>query len=569
MTLRAFHLAQTLYHQPLRVLQLPLLGPIILLMLGSLVGLAVSYDLSLSLPFALSVWGSALLYLALVWWCATPARVRLAAQVIVTVASAGALGLLLQYRHLGFEPKLRLITQIGRFTSAPFPALLPIAVQQNVAAAFLEGALPLAVGVGWSERGFWRYGGWGCAILLGAGVLLTVSRGAILALLICTGIAALAWMARRKPQIVSGGLVGAGLVLLVSLALLISTPLHELHQVQSLLERAQDRAILYRNSLHLALDMPFTGIGIGDTFAMMYSRYVLLINYRYLTYAHNLLLSIWLAQGLLGLLGFVGVLSGTARRMWRAGKQGSGALWSGAALGSLALLLHGLSDAPQYNPDGWGAMLMAWALLAVAVASARQHSAHLAFQTSAPAWVPLWRRLRRLPRLALAMVLLASVIFAGGRQIAALAAINAGALAEARADLTPGLDDSERSQLSATATNWYGRALHLVPDHPRAARRLGIRALTDLRLAEAIHWLEIAQHGAPTYQATPKALGYAYLWSGRVQPAVALFRQLDRNQEVKTELGTWIWWWNEQGYPDRANFAAEARKRLEQQQAAR
>lgn len=551
------------HHSVTEDIAFPLLGPLGLFLLGSLVGLAASYNPALSIPFVLSLWGAAILSLFVVWWCTTYARVRAMAQVVAALAIIGAVLLFMQYRHFGFEVKSGLAARIGQFTSAPFGAFLPLSVQQNMAASFLEGALPLALGLWWSGHGPQRHTWLVGAGVLGAGILLTASRGALLALLVCAIIAVLARLAHQRPRLVGYAVIAAGMIAPIALALIVLTPLHQLPAVVSLMARATDRAILYRNSLFLVLDVPLTGIGPGDTFALMYSRYVLLINWEYLTYAHNVLLSIWLAQGLMGLVGFCGMLIAMARLMWRAGRSGAQALWLGAALGSLALLLHGLSDAPQYNPEGQWVMLMGWLIVSVAVASARQYlhtAGYSASNTSRPA---LKRAFTRIQRLSLAVVLAASLILAGGRHTAALAAVNIGAVAEARADLHPGLSDDQRATLAATATGWYRTALRLDPTHPGAARRLGIRATSELFLDDAMRLLEMALRGQPAHPATRKALGYAYLWDGRVQPAVALFSRLDRAAEVHRELETWSWFWRQQGRPDLARLAAEAHQHLQ------
>jgi hypothetical protein len=51
------------------------------------------------------------------------------------------------------------------------------------------------------------------------------------------------------------------------------------------------RLDLYRHSLSLVQDFPFTGIGLGDQFAMVLSRHALLIQVPFLTYPHNTSLS--------------------------------------------------------------------------------------------------------------------------------------------------------------------------------------------------------------------------------------------------------------------------------------
>ena len=59
-----------------------------------------------------------------------------------------------------------------------------------------------------------------------------------------------------------------------------------------------DRWTVWRGSSYLLQDMPYTGIGLGKTFPLVYSYYVLLIPHVYLTYSHNLWLEIWLQQAI-------------------------------------------------------------------------------------------------------------------------------------------------------------------------------------------------------------------------------------------------------------------------------
>jgi hypothetical protein len=79
---------------------------------------------------------------------------------------------------------------------------------------------------------------------------------------------------------------------------------------------------------------------------------------------------------------------------------------------------------------------------------------------------------------------------------------------------------------------------------------------------KATVYLEEAYPHEMANQATLKALGYAYLWSGRLDAAEALLRQLDVQSELVEELGTWAWWWGTQSQADRAAAAAEMARRL-------
>ena len=88
---------------------------------------------------------------------------------------------------------------------------------------------------------------------------------------------------------------------------------------RSQISEANGRLTLWRNSLDLALDYPITGLGLAS-YEMPYSSYVLLVHVGYLTHAHNLLLDVWLGQGLLGLLIFGWMLAIAVRTGRRASR---------------------------------------------------------------------------------------------------------------------------------------------------------------------------------------------------------------------------------------------------------
>jgi hypothetical protein len=315
-------------------------------------------------------------------------------------------------------------------------------------------------------------------------------------------------------------------------------------------DRAADRLALYRNSFFLALDFPLTGIGPGDTFGMLYSQFQLLIPSFYLGYAHNLFLSIWLAQGLLGLLGFGGLLLASARLVWRGLVRSRGGAaapvgW-GATLGCTAMLLHGLTDAPQYGDSGY-ALLMCLALFGVLVAAARLADAR-----------PLvWARLGPLGAgLAVALAVAFAAVLA--RPLLSLASANVAAIYEARSLLGPDLPNDQRGRLHQAEIDWSDRGLRYGDGSRAALKKRGMLALalSDRDFSTAIRMLEPALSRSPADQSIRKALGYAYIWDGRVAEGVALLEAIDRAGEIRGELQVWPVAWQERGRPD---LAAQAR----------
>ena len=122
--------------------------------------------------------------------------------------------------------------------------------------------------------------------------------------------------------------------------------------VASLAGVTSSRFEIYRNSLMLAGDYLFTGIGVGDTFAMVYSRYSLMIFVPLFTYTHNLFLAILLGQGIFGLVAFIIVMLTfylfVVRVLWVVRITEIEPLFYGALIGVTATFVHGLTDARQY-----------------------------------------------------------------------------------------------------------------------------------------------------------------------------------------------------------------------------
>ncbi len=277
----------------------------------------------------------------------------------------------------------------------------------------------------------------------------------------------------------------------------------------------------------------------------MYSRFQLLILVPFVGYAHNLFLAVWLAQGLLGLLGFGALILASARLIWRGLRGEGGPINWGAAIGCAVVLLHGLTDAPQYDTS-WAALLMAFALLGAAVAGARL----------ADARPPIWIRLGRGRSLALTAVLLVALLFAGPSLLAAASA-NIAAVLQARSLLEP-LPDHERAALGEAAETWADRGLAFTPASMAAGKRRGLLALTAGDFGAAIRLLEPALDQAPADQSIRKALGYAYVWDGRLAEGIALLKRLDRAAEVQQELDVWPFAWEQERRADLAQRARAA-----------
>ncbi|HEU4326839.1 MAG TPA: O-antigen ligase family protein [Roseiflexaceae bacterium] len=552
-------------------MRIPLAAPLTLFLLGGLLGLPASYDPSLSAPWLLWLAAGALLYVGLCWLAGVAGRPVLAATLPTLAAAGGALLIIAQYRHLDFDPKFAPLARLGVWLSAHTPALLLPHIDANAAAAFLAGALPLALGLALDTRGPARAAWLGCAGLVGLVVLLTASRGAWAALAVVGLLAGLAWAALHLP------LRRAGLLVLVAALggavlgwlLLARYP----GAAGALGLRAADRLTVYRNDLFLALDLPFSGIGPGATFGEVYSRLQLLIQVPFIGYAHNVFLGAWLAQGLLGLLGLLGLVLGGLARIAPRLRAGAGPLAWGAALGAATPLLHGLTDAPQYD-TAWTALLMAFALLAVAVQEPR--TGHITAETQRTLSIHQNESLH--PRClcgafcnstfkthnstrSVLLVLVALALLA--RPVGAVACANAAALLRTHALLRPDLGAPARAALREQGVVWAEHGLWLDAGSAAALKQRGMLAFDAQEFGGAAGLLASAFAQRPADQSLRKALGYALLWTGRVDEAAELLAGLTYADEVREELTVWPVAWRERGREDLARLAEELGQALD------
>jgi tetratricopeptide (TPR) repeat protein len=139
---------------------------------------------------------------------------------------------------------------------------------------------------------------------------------------------------------------------------------------------------------------------------------------------------------------------------------------------------------------------------------------------------------------------------------------NWGSVYQARAELAPDIDDVTRQTVLNRATTSFDRTLRLDPTHPVANRRLGMIALDRHEFEAAVAYLETAYQKESGNQGTIKALGLAYLWTGQLDRAEKLFRQVELQSQLMDGLHYWQWWWGIQDRQDLSGYAGEMSQRL-------
>lgn len=220
----------------------------------------------------------------------------------------------------------------------------------NNLALFLERTVLFTIGVALVRPRWWPV--WVLAFIQLAGVVLTFSRGALIA--IVAGVALLLLvrgMYKWLLLLVTGGIgvAGVGVVLFP--------------------DRLADaggsgaeptRFTIWRASLRMALDHPIFGVG-PDQFLYQYSRrYIEPVGWpeRYTSHPHNLLLDTWLRLGVAGLAAGASLVVGL---LWWARKRFADIRSDAFAMGAVAALAggmaHGMVDNAFFLPDlaalGW------------------------------------------------------------------------------------------------------------------------------------------------------------------------------------------------------------------------
>ena len=435
---------------------------------------------------------------------------------------AAATFFLTQYQYLAVGAKVPAVDAIARALSAPFAQSDAWAPFPNSLATLLDGAIGAALGAALSRRGAVpRSVGAVAFAVLAAALLASASRGSWLG--VAAALAAGTYVAYRLPApslALAGGLAGVAVLTAIGGALWSSPP----WWVRLVAAAGRpDRLEVYQHAATLLRDTPFTGIGAGGSFAASLSKYALMIQVPFLTYAHNLSLQIWLDQGVLGLAAWFALATATLVAAAAGEAAQLGWRFRGVWIGLLAIHIHGLSDARQ-SVDGWtwAPFFVLTALLAAAVG---RHGVRVTrARVAAPAMIA-------------GLVLLAVVVGRGSVRPAWTA--NQAAVAQARADFAIDRQAAPIDQWRTDAVDGFSRALGMDGEDVPALRRLGMLELDLDRHRDALTHLSRAYGLDPGTASTRKAYGLAAMWTGDVGLAAQL---LGGFPGIVEELNTWSYW---------------------------
>lgn len=556
------------------ILSVPFQLPWLLFALSGALAVYVSFDPAASLKkFFLIVCGLALFYVT------ATLKTDLARRLVVWGLIGFAVGTgayFVTQTDFAQEPtKVGSLTEIGKLLHSLTPQLGWHTPHPNLIAGILMLGLPFGLGFvyeAWKRRGWLTL----AASTAASGFLLfcivmTTSRGAWLALL-ALGVLVAWFLVAHKAAIGAGLSGGVGIavalnVLLVGIILLaVFGGARFTEALGSLLGSAGgvSRLDLYRQSAQLAQDFTFTGAGL-DTFTQEYSTYSLLIEVPFLPHAHNLWLEIWVEQGALGLVAFVWFMA--AYYYWVfTRRERLNWLMAASIIATSLVFLHGIVDVVFYFSRVLPLMFVPIGMT-VAAAYERSRAPAPEANLNTPRGGVLPHR-TRYAALALVVVMLALVLvalFARRELIIAQLYANLGAVRQSQVEVPlikfphPNPPEVRRAADLSRAESAYHAALLHDPTNRVANARLGLIALDRFDFPQAVARLEAAYASDPGNRSVIKELGYAYVFSGRLDIAERLLIKI---AEARRELEYTAWLLGNTK-PELAALATAMAKRLE------
>lgn len=458
---------------------------------------------------------------------------------------------------------LPVLTRLGIRWMQIRPSLSIPAIHPNQAGGLIALLLPFAMALGLSG---WRQKQWSVAgtavILTGVmafGLLLTSSRAAWLALAAALLISLLWSLSQKTAQIIPwppqrAFLLFLALFLLAGLGfswMIAGGPLALVGHLPGV-DSSASRLELYRQTMDLIADFPFTGGGLAS-FPGLYSQYIAVTPFFLFDYSHNLWLDVAVEQGIAGGLALILLYVGTIGLLWRTVTAVSTPdrphddylVWA-TAVSLLIIILHGLVDDAVYGGLGTP-LLFVLPGMVVALAPAKLPRQTPGFPT----------RTGRMVGTAVLLLLLMGGLL-NYRQLAANWYANWGAVLMARAELadwpTGHWDDGHNLAALAPAQAQLQRAATLNGNNVTAHYRLGLLAMLERNFATAVTHLETAYEQNPNHRGLAKSLGYSYVWSGELAQGFVVLAPIS---EAGREMAVYSGWWQEQGEADLAQRAAE------------
>lgn len=549
-----------------RLFKIPLLLPLGLFLFTGWLSIGASYDPDASWKKFWLLVGGVALYLAIAALETEWTRV-LVVMGLLLFCSGTVLFFVTQQDFAHDPAKLGIVNQIGialHKLSPQFGFHIP---HPNLIAGILLLGFPFGIGGTWDafkKRSipsalFYLL----LTLWIGFGIGMTTSRGAVFAFGVVLAMGGALWLALKGAKR-AGMSSNTALALLINLGLLALILFFVIGgaAAPALINKVLGstngvpRTEIFQEAFHLGQDTPFTGIGL-DTFALNYASYQLLIDVLFLPHAHNLYLQVWIEQGVLGIAAFLWWLLAFYTWVWRKRENVNWLALAGIVAVTL-MLVHGVVDVLLYFSRALPLMFIPFGLAVSALNPA-----------SAPPSLS-WSRRTRILLAGAGVVVFAFIgLLLASRRNELLAQwdANQGATRQAQIEL-PQYHFSDhilrvvRANADETpAFDLFQKALVRDPNNRTANLRMGLIELDQQKFDAAVQHLEAAYHADPTNRASVKALGYAYVWTGKLDQAVRLLRGIN---EASIELQTAAGVWTQQKKPQLAQNANIVYQQLKQ-----
>lgn len=570
----------------MRALRTPLNLPLALFLISGLIGVWASFDPQQSWEkFALLVAAYSIFYVVALAGAA-PRLLHTIVWIFLFFGAGLALYFATQNDFEKTPTKIAAIRDIGLYLHSIAPQFQYHVPQSNIISGALEIALPLSLALLFQKPS--RASATSLltflfslvtSALIAFGLVMTVSRGAWLAIGLVGGILILRVIA--KDALVRYILPLALVLLLLGLLVTreiggsIGPVIEDLLGAVPAGDGVISRLSLAGHGWDLIQDYNFTGSGLG-TFPMVLSSYALLIDVLFLPHIHNTFLQIWLEQGLLGIVSYAWLIAAFYSWAWRHRKE-MGALALGGIAATTIMLVHGLADVLLYSSRALPLMF-----LPMAVTVADWRPAAVASQTTAPTQSKAGKKAPRRKRgfdPALLVAALVVLVFAVGslaltwKGIAAMWYANLGSVAQTRYELRlyewPDslVEDIRRGCVTVgescglnQAAEYYRQALALDPANVTANQRLAEIGIAQGAYNDARTWLERALRREPSNLVTLQLIGDAYLGLGQLDQAYTYWSKVP-GAETKLQGEAWARY-EKNGDKVRSDWAKQLAKRV-------
>ena len=272
---------------------------------------------------------------------------------------------------LGIGTSIFAVMNIVVFAAAAFQNTLhfgapPSAIytSSNAVAMFLEPPMAFAIGlVLFSDERNDRRLALAWALILGAALVLTFSRGGYLALAVFAVLTVIKVRPDLRRPLLIVGIVAAAAVLL-TVVVASTTPLMRTRfSYVALNYTLQTRAAIFTATFNLIAAHPILGVGLGG--------YVYNLHGFPEIYPHDVYMTFWVELGLLGLLAFLYIFVRLFVSAWRALSLASGlerALLWGLVGTVVTWAVHGVFDSPYWKND---MAVEFWLVAAICLATVR------------------------------------------------------------------------------------------------------------------------------------------------------------------------------------------------------